>query len=132
MTASPTRNSVSRAVLHRTWPGERPSRTRDSSAAATKASPAAATATAAGPILCPGTSANSDTVSALVNAVSAADARMRWTCAPALSRASRSAATEIATNSSPISAPATLAAARKKSWMLSRDHPAILPGAAGG
>src|SRR5690348_14891313 len=120
MTASPSRNTASRTVLHRTSPRRsRPSRTSDSSAAATNASPAADTDTAAQPILCPGTRANSDTASALVNAVSAAEARMRWICAPPSSRASRSEATEMATNSSPISAPATPAEATKKSWTLS-------------
>ena len=113
VTASPVRNSASRAVAQRIWR----SRTRDSSAAAMKASPRTATATEVGPILCPGTSANSDTASALVNAVRAADARMRWTCVLASVRVSRSAATEMATNNSPISAPATLAAARNRSWM---------------
>ena len=85
----------------------------------TKVSPPAATTTAVTPIFSPGISANSDTASALVNAVSAADARMRWTCASAFSRRSRSTETEMATNSSPISAPATLPLATKKSWMFS-------------
>jgi hypothetical protein len=52
----------------------------------------------------------------LVNAVSAAAARMR--CTGARSPDSRPAATEMATNSSPISAPATPALAVKKSRML--------------
>ena len=51
--------------------------------------------------------------------VSAADARIRCTCAPSSSRASRSEATEMATNSSPISAPATPAEAMKKPVTLS-------------
>ena len=63
----------------------------------------------------PGTSANSETASALMNAVSAAYARIRCTCAEASAFASRSPATEMATKSSPISAPATPALARKKS-----------------
>ena len=100
-------------MLHRSWP--RPSRTSDSSAATTNASPAADTDTAAHPILCPGTRANSDTASAFrENAVSAAEARMRWICVSAFSGSSRPAATEMATNSSPISAPATQAEAMKK------------------
>jgi hypothetical protein len=45
--------------------------------------------------------------------------RPTWICASASARASRSAAAEMATNSSPISAPATLALATKKSWVLS-------------
>jgi S-adenosyl methyltransferase len=47
--------------------------------------------------------------------VSAADARIRCGCAFASSPASRSAETEIATNSNPISAPATPPLAAKKS-----------------
>ncbi len=119
-TASPTRNSPSRTTAHRTWCR----RISDSSDAATNVSPTAATTTVATPIFCPGISANSDTASALMNAVSAADARMRWSCAPdvagpAFSEPSRPAATEMATNSRPISVPATPALATKKSWMLS-------------
>ncbi len=114
VTASPTRNSASRTVPH--WTGR--SWISDSSEAATKASPTAATITAVTPILCPGISANSDTASALMNAVSAADARIRYSCAAALARLRRSADTEMATNSSPVRAPATPALARKKSWML--------------
>ena len=71
--ASPTRNSASRTMFHRTWCR----RISDSSDAATNRSPKTATVTVATPILCPGISANSDTASVLVNAVSAADARMR-------------------------------------------------------
>ena len=71
--ASPTRNSASRRVPNRTSCR----RISDSSDAATNVSPAAATATAVAAIFCPGISANSDTASALVNAVSAADARIR-------------------------------------------------------
>ena len=111
VTASPIRNSASRAVVQCIWR----SRKMDSRAPPMKASPRAATVTEVGPILCPGTSANSDTASALVNAVRAAAARMRWTCALAAVWVSRSAATEMATNSSPISAPATLADARNRS-----------------
>ena len=85
----------------------------------TNSSPKAATITDVQPIFSSGISANSDTASALVNAVRAADARMRCNCTPAASRASRSADTEMATNSSPISAPATPALLRKKSWMFS-------------
>jgi len=72
-TVSPIRNSASRTIPHRTWRR----RTNNSSDAATNASPPVATTTAAIPILCPGISANSDTASALLNAVSAAVARMR-------------------------------------------------------
>ncbi len=114
VTASASRNSASRTVPHRTWRA----RTSDSSDAVTKVSPAAATATAVGPIFCPGISANSDTASALMNDVSAAAARIRWTCAPSSARASRSEEIEMATNNSPISAPATPALATKNSWML--------------
>ncbi len=67
------------------------------------------------PIFSPGSSANSETARALVNDVSAAYARIRCTCAEASAFASRSLATEMATNSSPISAPATPALATKKS-----------------
>jgi hypothetical protein len=115
VTISPTRNTPSRTVIH-------PSscrRTSDNSEATTNSTPMAATVTDVQPIFSPGISANSDTASALMNAVSAADARMRCSCTPATSRASRSADTEIATNSNPISAPATPAVARKKSWMFS-------------
>jgi hypothetical protein len=59
-------------------------------------------------------SANSETLSALENADSAAEARTRWICVSPVS-ASRSCEIEIATNSSPISAPATPALATKKS-----------------
>ena len=52
---------------------------------------------------------------ALMNAVSAAYARIRCICAEASAFASRSLATEMATKSSPISAPATPALATKKS-----------------
>ena len=45
--------------------------------AATKKSPTIATASAAQPTLSPGINANSDTVNAFVNDVSAADARTR-------------------------------------------------------
>src|SRR5215472_8168037 len=110
-----SRNTTSCSVPARTWRR----RISDSSAAVTNTSPTAATTSAAGPILCPGISASSDTVSALINAVSAPAARTRWICAPASASASRPAVTEMATNSSPISAPATLPLARKKSWMLS-------------
>jgi hypothetical protein len=72
-TVSPTRNRASRIVLQRTWR----SRTSDSSDAATNKMPLPPAATAAGPIVCPGIKANSDTASALRNAVSAAAARMR-------------------------------------------------------
>ena len=74
-TAKPIRKMASRMVAHRS----RPRRTSDSSAAATNSSPVAATATDVAAIFCPGISANSDTASALVNAVRAATARMRWT-----------------------------------------------------
>jgi hypothetical protein len=126
VTASPSRNSASRTVPHRTWR----SRISDSIDAVMNRSPVTATTTAAGPIFCPGTSANSDTASALVNAVSAADARMRCTCASALARASRSAETEMATNSSPISAAPAPALAAKNSWMFAGTTPRFsqLPG----
>src|SRR5450755_3130835 len=57
---------------------------------------------------------------------------MRCSCPSALARASRSAATEIATNSSPISAPATLALAVKKSRMLDETTWVILAAATNG
>ena len=63
----------------------------------------------------PGISANSETVSALLNVVSAVEARTRCDSA-ASSLSSRSGATEIATNSRPISAPATPPEATKNSW----------------
>ena len=67
-------------------------------------------------------SANSETVSALVKTVKAVEARTRCDCG-ALSSTSRSGATEIATNSRPISAPATPAEASKKSWNPSMVNP---------
>jgi hypothetical protein len=71
--ASTIRNTLSRTVAHRiSW-----RRIRDSSADTMNTSPVAETATDVGPILCPGISANSETASALVNAVKAATARMR-------------------------------------------------------
>jgi hypothetical protein len=73
VTASPIRNSASRTVLRWNWR----SLTSDSSDATTNAIPAAPTATAVGPIMCPGIRANSETDSALRNAVSAPEARMR-------------------------------------------------------
>src|SRR5262245_32742454 len=115
VTIRASRNSASCSVPARTWRR----RISDSSAAVTNTSPPAAKTSAAGPILCPGISASSDTTSALVNAVSAPAARTRWICAPASASASRPAVTEMATNSSPIRAPATPPLARKKSWMLS-------------
>jgi hypothetical protein len=90
---------------------------RDTDRGPADARPVNATATAVHPTLCPGTSANSDTASAFMNAVSAAEARMRWIWAPPL--ASRSEETEIATKSRPIRAPVTPALARKKSCVLS-------------
>jgi hypothetical protein len=111
VTVSKTRNTPSRTVAHRTSCR----RTSDDRDASTNSNPRAATITAVQPIFSPGISANSDTASALVNAVSAADARMRCSCTPASWRASRSADTEMATNSNPISAPDTPAVARKKS-----------------
>jgi hypothetical protein len=74
VTMSPARNRPSRTALHRTSCR----RTSDSSDAMTNRSPKVATITAVQPIFSPGISANSDTASALVKAVSAADARMRW------------------------------------------------------
>jgi hypothetical protein len=62
-------------------------RISDSSDAATNSSPMIATAVAA-PLVSP-VSENNDTASALVNAVSAAEARSRWTCVSPVS-ASRS------------------------------------------
>jgi len=53
-------------------------RTSDSIDAATNKSPVAATTTDVIPIFCPGMSANNDIASALVKAVRAATARMRW------------------------------------------------------
>ena len=67
----------------------------------------------------PGIKPNVHTTSALEKDVSAAEARTRcsW-LSPSLAR--RSAVTETATKSRPTSAPATPAAATKKSWKLSR------------
>ncbi|HEX4397702.1 MAG TPA: hypothetical protein VH136_08710 [Trebonia sp.] len=110
---SPTRNTRSRKVTQRTCC----TLLSDSSAAVTNPRPRIETITAVGAILCPGTRANSETMSALRKAVSAADARTRCSWASVFCRASRSAETEIATNSSPISAPATPPLARKKSWI---------------
>jgi hypothetical protein len=76
-------------------------------------SPTTATISAVQPAFSPGRRAKSETVSALMNAVRAADARTRCAWA-AVSATIRSAATETATKSSPISAPATLAVAVKK------------------
>jgi hypothetical protein len=71
--ASPIRNKPSRTVVHRiSW-----RRIKDSSADTMNTSPDAETATDVGPIFSPGISANSETASALVNAVKAATARMR-------------------------------------------------------
>ena len=53
-------------------------RTSDDRDAITNSSPRAATIAAVQPIFSPGISANSDTASELTNAVSAADARMRF------------------------------------------------------
>ena len=72
VTISPTRNSSSRMERQLTWR----SRIRDSSDAVTNMRPPPATATA-GPSVWPRASDSSDTTSALVKAVSAADARMR-------------------------------------------------------
>jgi EmrB/QacA subfamily drug resistance transporter len=106
--ASPAMNTRSGKSRHRSL------RTRisDSSDATTNSSPTTATATAA-PLVSP-VSENNDTASALVNAVSAAEARSRWICVSPVS-ASRSLDTEMATNSRPMSAPATPALATKKS-----------------
>ena len=87
----------------------------DSSDADTNVSPTTATTTDVQPIFSPGSSANSETVRALMNDVSAATARIRCSCPEAWGWASRSDATEMATKSSPMSAPATPALPRKKS-----------------
>ncbi len=63
----------------------------------------------------PGTSTNRDTLRALVNAVSAARALTRCPCVSLPSVPTRSPATEMATNRSPISVPATSAVAVKSS-----------------
>jgi len=89
------------------------SRTSDSIDATTNAMPLPPAATAVGPIVCPGISANSDTASVSRNAVSAAAARMRCTWAP--SPDSRSAETEIGHEQQPDQRPATPALPRKKS-----------------
>jgi hypothetical protein len=73
VTISPARNTLSRRVRQWTWRR----RINEISEAVMNVSPAAATAVAVGPILFPGISAKSDTARALVNAVSAAEARMR-------------------------------------------------------
>src|SRR6201995_1404010 len=79
-----------------------------------KTSPTIANAVALPPTWKPGISESSETVRALLNAVSVAVARTPWT-SEASGPSTRSGATEIATNSRPISAPATLALATKKS-----------------
>ena len=106
--ARPSRKAASRASRQ---PGRR-KRNSERTEAVRNTSPRIATTSAAQPTLSPGINANSDTASALVNATSAADARTRWTCMSSL-LASRSCDTEIATNKSPINAPATPALARK-------------------
>src|SRR5450755_3093213 len=88
-------------------------RRRDSSDAVTNSSPSTPTTKPGQRRPTPGTMPNSAIVSALLNDVTAADARTRpaWlACSPV----NRSCATEIATNTSPISAPATPADAAKK------------------
>ena len=87
---------------------------RESSDPVTNMSPRIATTSAATPILFPGINANSETASASVNAARAAEARTRWIWVSPRS-ASRDWETEMDTNSSPMSAPATPALARKKS-----------------
>lgn len=89
-------------------------------------SPRIATTSAAQPTLFPGMRANSDTARALVNAVSAADARTRWIWVSPVS-ASRSCETEMATNSKPISAPATPALAKKEVTQVVPGHSNSLP-----
>ena len=111
VTPSPARKAASRAVGHRTCL----TRMSESSDATTNSSPSTATIVAAIATFSPGTSANSETVSALMNAVSAAFARIRCNWPVTSVVASRAAETEIATKSSPMSAPATPALARKKS-----------------
>ena len=88
-------------------------RRRDSNDAATKSSPSSPTTNPGQRRPTPGTSPNSAIASALLNDVSAADARTRWAWL-AFSPVNRSWATEIATNSNPISAPATPADAARK------------------
>jgi hypothetical protein len=110
-TISPARNSKSRAGFTFTWRN----RTRESRVAATKAIPKTDTVIDVHPIFSPGSSPNNEIVSALVNAVSAADARTRCGRAFAPSPASLSEETVIATKSKPISAPATPPLAVKKS-----------------
>src|ERR1700748_3453636 len=90
----------------------------DSTDAETKNSPREATLTSGPATPTPGMSVNSDTAGALENAVSAAEARTRcsW-LSPSLAK--RSWVTETATKSRPTRAPATPAAATKKSWKLS-------------
>ena len=106
-----TRNSASRGRA----PCSRRSRISDSTDAATKNMPRIATMIAGQATPMPGMRTNSETASALENEVSAAEARTRCTwLSPSL--ASRSCVTETATKSRPTSAPATPAAATKKSW----------------
>src|ERR1700760_746465 len=116
-------NPASCAVLQRRFP----LRSSDSREASTKSSPRAPTTQAVGPILCPGMSENRDTVSALVNAVSDAEARMRCNCASAVCCWSLAAETEMATNGSPVKAPAAPPLVMKKSCTLSGTI-TILPG----
>ena len=88
-------------------------RRRDSSDAATNSSPSTPTTNPGQRRPTPGTRPNSAIVSALLNDVRAADARTRW-AGLASSPVNHSCATEIATNSRPISAPATPADAARK------------------
>ena len=88
-------------------------RRRDSNDAATKSSPSSPTTNPGQRKPTLGTSPNSAIASALLNDVRAADALTRWAWL-ALSPVNRSWATEIATNSNPISAPATPADAARK------------------
>ena len=110
ITSCPTRNVASRRAARcarRSWSSE-------ISEPAMNSSPTIPTLTEAHPIPLSGISAKSEIVSAFVNAVSAAAARSWW-IGSAFSEVSRSWATEIATKSRPISAPATPAVATKKS-----------------
>ena len=90
-------------------------------------SPSSATITVGRPSPSPGTSANSEIVSALVNELSAAAARSRCGWVSPRSE-SRSSVTETATNSRPTSAPATPALASKKLWNDSGVRRDTVPG----
>jgi hypothetical protein len=93
---------------------------------ATKSSAATLTMTAGVPTSAPGSSAANERISGMSSAVSALDARICTTIC-ACARATRSRATEIATNNRPTSAPDAPASAVKKSWSDSGTMSPVCP-----